>query len=120
MFGRKRTPINKNLSLNDVHLTLCASPCSQLFSGENFKFGNPVSEAWRKLNGETQATSVSPKCQSARRHCNKTNLGLTGFPNASSRVGMETNEGCYRYVVTCESREIKLNLVARPNRPFPL
>ena len=75
--------------------------------------------------------TVSPKCQSARRHTcsNKTkqNFGLTGSPNASSKVSAGTNNGeapatlpPFRlalsmgevtidtlYIATCKSHKIK-------------
>ena len=42
----------------------------------------------------SQTISVSPKCQSARGHSNKTkqNFSLNGFLNASSRASTGTND----------------------------
>ena len=50
--------------------------------------GQPVA-SWIGL-----ATSISPKCQSACGHNDKTkqNFELTGFPNASSRTSMGAND----------------------------
>ena len=35
--------------------------------------------------------------------------------HSSISACLNDKRDCYRYVVTCESREIKLGLVARPN-----
>ena len=46
-------------------------------------------------------STVSPNCQSARGHSNKTkqNFSMTGFPNASSRASTGTNDEEARYTL---------------------